>query len=155
MEEKHVAYLGLGSNLGNRKDNLDQACQMIGKLIGDIVRQSAYCETTPWAFESENLFINAVVCVQTELSPQQLLKATQRIERRLGKRRRHATERTAGTVYHDRPIDIDILLYDDISIDTPDLVIPHPRMALRPFVMEPLREIMDAAAYDQLLNRLQ
>ena len=155
LEEKHIVYLGLGSNLGNRKEMLDQACQMIGKLIGDIVRQSAYCDTLPWGFESDNRFLNAVVGVQTVLSPRQLLKATQRIERMLGKRRQHATERTGTTVYHDRPIDIDILLYDDICIDTPDLTIPHPRMAQRPFVMEPLREIMEANDYEQLLRRLQ
>ena len=151
----HTAYLGLGANLGNRRETLDQACQMIGKLIGDIVRQSAYYETAPWSFESEHLFLNAVVCVHTSLTPRQLLKAAQRIERNLGKRRQHATERTADTIYHDRPIDIDILLYDDINIDTPDLIIPHPRMASRPFVMDPLREIMDATAFEHLLERLQ
>jgi len=142
---EHTVYLGLGSNLGNSTATLSQACEKIGKLIGPIVRQSACYVTEPWGFESENKFVNAVVCVSTQLSPRQLLRATQRIERLLGKRRQHATERGGrdGDVYHDRPIDIDILLYDDLSIDEPDLVIPHPRMHERPFVMEPLKSIKE------------
>ena len=126
--------------MGNRKEMLDQACQKTEKLIGPIVRQSAYYETEPWGFESSHAFINAVICVQTTLSPRQLLRTTQRIERQLGRR-----QKTGGDgIYHDRPIDIDILLYDDLHIDEPDLKVPHPLMQQRPFVMEPLSEIMTA-----------
>ncbi|MCR5197156.1 MAG: 2-amino-4-hydroxy-6-hydroxymethyldihydropteridine diphosphokinase [Prevotella sp.] len=134
---EHTVYLGLGSNLGNRIDLLDQACQKINKLIGPIVRQSAYYETEPWGFQSDHPFMNAVVCISTQLSPRQLLRRTQRIERQLGRREKTGPD----GVYHDRPIDIDILLYDQIHVDEPDLIIPHPRMLIRPFVMEPLREI--------------
>ena len=155
----HVVYLGLGSNLGNSQEQLGRACEKINKLIGPIVRQSAFYETEPWGFQSENNFLNAVVCVSTHLSPRQLLRATQRIERQLGKRKAHATERgsqtsveqasscektceTVAPVYHDRPIDIDILLYDDLHVDEPDLKIPHPLMQERDFVMVPIREII-------------
>ncbi len=134
---EHTVYLGLGSNQGNRMEKLDQACQKINKLIGPIVRQSAYYDTEPWGFQSENTFLNAVVCCHTTLSPRQLLRATQRIERQLGRSQKTGP----GGIYHDRPIDIDILLYDDLHVDEPDLIIPHPRMFIRSFVMEPLREI--------------
>jgi len=152
VKEEHTVYLGLGSNMGDRKTTLDAACQKIERLIGHIVCQSAYHESEPWGFDSENTFLNAVVCCTTTLSPRQLLRTTQRIERQLGKRREHASNHspltthpsgdTEGELYHDRPIDIDILLYDDLHIDEPDLIIPHPRMHQRPFVMEPLQEIL-------------
>ena len=147
----HTVYLGLGSNMGNQREMLDAACEEIGKLIGTIVRQSAFHVTAPWGFSSANDFLNAVVCVSTRLSPRRLLRTTQRIERMLGKRKEHATERTTdknatgrttADVYHDRPIDIDILLYDDITVDEPDLKIPHPLMQERDFVMIPLREVL-------------
>ena len=80
--------------------------------------------------------MNAVVFMQTELSPRQLLAVTQDIEKRLGR-----TAKSEGGVYHDRPIDIDILLYGDLHINQPDLIIPHPRMHQRDFVMRPLNEI--------------
>ena len=146
---KHTVYLGLGTNLGDRHANLCRACQEIAKLIGLIVRQSAFIETTSWGFQSTHPFLNAVVCVETSLSPRALLQQTQAIERTMGKTQAHATERSAGSdhgassmpTYHDRPIDIDILLYDDLTIDEPDLKIPHPLMHERDFVMRPLREI--------------
>lgn len=137
---EHIVYLGLGSNEGDREERLDQACRKIEKLVGAVVRRSAYYVTEPWGFDSPNQFLNAVVCCHTRLTPVQLLRTTQRIERMLGRR----TKTGADGVYHDRPIDIDILLYDDLHLDTPQLVIPHPRMQQRPFVMEPLQEIFQA-----------
>lgn len=159
----HITYLGLGSNLGNRRELLDEAIKRIDKSIGTVVRQSTYYETEPWGFDSENLFLNAAICVETELTPRQLLQATQYIERQLGRTHKtpqqpkdiHANpSRSEGPSkrlndqspkrpkYSDRPIDIDILLYDDITIDEPDLKIPHPLMNERDFVIVPLREIM-------------
>ena len=123
--------------MGDRRAMLDTACQQIDKLIGTIVCQSAYHVTEPWGFESQNSFLNAVVCCATELSPRQLLHTTQRIERLMGR-----TMKSVNGQYHDRPIDIDILLYDDLTVDEPDLKIPHPLMQQRPFVMEPLGEVM-------------
>ena len=105
----------------------------------------------PWGFQSENDFVNAVICVETTLTPHKLLKATQDIEHSLGKTNVHATQRSSRRnkedsnslpIFHDRPIDIDILLYDDIHMDTPELKIPHPLMQERDFVMIPLREIL-------------
>lgn len=144
MSTLHRTYLGLGSNLGNRKELLLTAIKEIEKLIGTVARQSAFIETEPWGYLSPHPFLNAAIAVDTTLSPQQLLKATQTIEQTLGKQPCHATQRTTGQppIYHDRPIDIDILLYDQLHIQEPNLTIPHPKMKERPFVMKPLEEIM-------------
>ena len=140
----HTVYLGLGSNLGNKEWNISQAVTLIAGQIGTVVRQSALYRSEPWGFQSDHSFVNAVVCVETTLSPLQLLKATQRIERLLGKNSTHATQREAdaAVAYHDRPIDIDILLYDQLHVNLPNLHIPHPLMQQRPFVMVPLGEVL-------------
>ena len=130
-------YLSLGTNLGDKERNIAEAINKIGELIGDVVRQSALYATKPCGFESGNGFINAAVCVETELSPRQLLAMTQQIERSMGR-----TEKSKDGVYHDRLIDIDILLYGKLHINEPDLKIPHPLMNERDFVMIPLKEIM-------------
>lgn len=137
----HRVFLGLGSNLGDREVNIRKAISLIGERVGLVIRQSSLVETEPWGFKSENKFLNGVILVETTLTPRQLLKTTQRIERELGKRRKHATRRSQCSIYLDRPIDIDILLYDDLTVDEPDLKIPHPLMEQRDFVMIPLREI--------------
>ena len=136
--------MGLGSNLGDREANISRAIALIAEQAGTVVRQSALFYSEPWGFDSDNAFVNAVVCIHTTLTPQRLLRTTQRIERQMGKDSRHATQRTAGQadVYHDRPIDIDILLYDDINIHTPTLTIPHPHIDERPFVTVPLHEVL-------------
>lgn len=138
MTNTHDVYLALGSNLGDRKENIAKAIKRIGELVGDVVRQSSLMETEPWGFNSKNRFINGCVRVSTDLSPHELLQMTQLIEQELGR-----TTKSRGGVYHDRTIDIDILLYDDIMIDEPDLKIPHPHMRERDFVMVPLREILE------------
>ena len=138
----HVVYLSLGSNMGDRRRLMERAIEEIEKQIGHVVRQSAFYETEPWVFESPNLFLNAAVCVETELTPRQLLQMTQHIERSLG-RRKNVNCNLSNRKYVDRPIDIDILLYDDLTVDEPDLKIPHPLMYEREFVMKPLREIME------------
>lgn len=133
-----IAYLSLGTNLGDKRKNIAEAINNIGELVGDVVRQSALYETEPWGFRSDNRFVNAAVCVDTQLSPRRLLEVTQRIEREMGR-----TLKSDGGEYHDRIIDIDILLYGDLHIDDPDLKIPHPLMHERDFVMTPLNEIME------------
>ena len=135
-------YLGLGSNLGERKEQLCRAIALIGERVGEVIRQSSFIETEPWGFESENKFLNAVILCETTLSPRQLLRTTQQIERDLG-RKKKANGKSLNRKYIDRPIDIDILLYDDLTVDEPDLKIPHPLMHERDFVMVPLREIRD------------
>jgi len=134
----HHVYFSLGSNIGNRKRLIREAIAMLNERVGEVERQSSLVETEPWGFDSPNKFINACVCCVTTLSPRQLLAITQHIERELGR-----TQKTQDGQYHDRIIDIDILLYDDIHVNDPDLVIPHPHMRERAFAMEPLREILD------------
>ena len=146
---KHKVYLGLGTNLGDREANMLKAMSLIGERVGRVVRQSSFIETEPWGFESAHQFLNAVILVETESTPREVLLLTQQIERDLGKRKEHATQRSklsnsklSNSKYTDRPMDIDILLYDDLTIDEPDLKIPHPLMHERDFVMKPLGEIL-------------
>lgn len=138
---KHQVYLSLGSNLGQREENLRKAIRLIHERVGEVVRQSSFIETEPWGFESDHPFMNAAVLCLTEKSPREVLRFTQQIERDLGKSKEHATQRSQSSKFHDRPIDIDILLYDDLTVDEPDLQIPHPLMYERDFVMIPLKEI--------------
>ncbi len=138
---KHQVYLSLGSNLGQREENLRKAIRLIHERVGEVVRQSSFIETEPWGFESDHPFMNAAVLCLTEKTPREVLCLTQQIERDLGKSKEHATQRGESSKFHDRPIDIDILLYDDLTVDEPDLQIPHPLMNERDFVMIPLKEI--------------
>ena len=133
----HKVYFSLGTNLGNREDMLNRAIMQINAKIGTVVCQSSFYDTAPWGFHSDNRFLNAAVCCLTVLSPHEVLHESQKIERLLGR-----TRKSTGGEYHDRPIDIDILLFDDMHINEPDLIIPHPLMQERDFVMIPLREIL-------------
>lgn len=132
----HHVYLGLGSNIGNRRGLIRQTVELLESRVGHVSSLSSLHETEPWGFESPNKFLNACCCCLTTLPPRQVLLATQRIERDLGR-----TGKSLNGVYHDRVIDIDILLYDDWKVDEPDLKIPHPLMHERDFVMVPLKEI--------------
>lgn len=131
----HIVYFSLGTNLGNKEDNLKNAINLIAGSIGEVCSGSSVFETEPWGFDSDNPFYNMVICVKTQLPPTKVLKATQDIEKQLGR-----TEKSQNS-YHDRIIDIDIILYDDLIYDTPALKIPHPLFHQRKFVLEPLSEI--------------
>lgn len=133
----HTIYLSLGTNLGDKEQNLLSAIKEIERRIGPVRAQSAFLSTEPWGFKSENTFLNAAVRVETELSPHALLRVTQQIERNMGR-----TQKSVDGQYHDRIIDIDILLYDNLHINTKKLTIPHPHMYERDFVLIPLREIL-------------
>ena len=135
---QHTLYLGLGSNLGDKQQNIAMAVEKIEELIGHVECQSALHITEPWGFQSDNMFVNAAVKCVTILSPHEVLEKTKDIERQLGR-----TTKSVDGTYKDRIIDIDILLYDDMEINDPDLVIPHPLMHQRDFVMKPLNEIID------------
>ena len=179
---RETAYLSLGSNLGNRHYLLLRAIDLLACRVGRLVRASSFIETEPWGFSSPHPFLNAAVCLQTSLTPHQLLAETQAIERHLGRTAKTQpatlgitftatlgitiTTASSATVpdasasgtpalplpiYHDRPIDIDILLYGHLRLSTPDLTIPHPLMHLRDFVLRPLREIMPADELEQVL----
>ena len=130
-----IVYLGLGTNIGNRRGNLVKAAALLAERVGDILALSGFMETEPWGFDSENLFLNAAIKMETPLTPDELLSATQAIEREMGR------EKKSDDTYHDRVIDIDILLYDNRVIEQPGLIVPHPLMQERLFVMAPLAEI--------------
>ncbi len=127
-------FLGIGTNLGRRKNNLDAAINRIELNIGAVLKYSSIYETEPWGFEAEAQFLNMVIMVKTDLSPFSLLEQIMNIESSLGRVR--STER-----YSSRIIDIDILLYEDIIIDDQNLKIPHPLLYKRRFVLVPLCEI--------------
>ena len=134
-------YVGLGTNLGDKEQNLRDAVQKIEEQIGKVVSLSAFYVTAPWGFVSENSFLNAAACVETELPPLDVLRETQLIERELGR-----TKKSVNGMYSDRLIDIDLLLYEDLvlSVTSPsgvELNLPHPLMTERDFVMKPLAEI--------------
>lgn len=129
-------YLGLGTNMGDKDANLRTAVQWINDRIGKVTSLSSFYETAPWGFVSENRFLNAAVCVETELKPLEVLHRTQAIERELGR-----THKSVNGVYSDRIIDIDLLLYGDVVMQSPELTLPHPLMTEREFVLEPLAEI--------------
>ena len=135
---EHRLYIGLGSNLGDRSALLNEALQLIDERVGRVVRVSSYYETEPWGFQSDNLFLNAAALVITTLSPQRCLKETQHIERQLGR-----VDKTVDGAFQDRPIDIDLLMYDDLEVNEPDLTLPHPHIEEREFVQIPLQEILD------------
>lgn len=136
---EHRVFLGLGSNLGDRERHLNEAIRLIGERVGQVARQSTFTETEPWGFQSEHQFMNAAILCLTEKTPREVLQVTQEIERELGRKTKTNLSRHAS--YTDRPIDIDILLYDDLTVDEPDLKIPHPLMYERDFVMIPLKQI--------------
>ena len=131
-----TVYLGLGTNIGYKKENLTRAIELLSLALGHYTSLSSFLETAPWGFESDNTFLNCVVSFETDLTPQELLDTTEKIERELGR-----TVKSNGGIYHDRTIDIDILLYGSDIIKTPRLTIPHPLMHQRAFVLEPLAEI--------------
>jgi 2-amino-4-hydroxy-6-hydroxymethyldihydropteridine diphosphokinase len=132
-------YLGLGTNLGDKEQNLRRALALIGERIGQVVAVSSFHATEPWGFTSEHTFLNAACSVDTSLTPEELLIATQAIEREMGR-----TRKSAGQGYADRVIDVDILLYGQEEVRLPGLTIPHPLMREREFVMVPLREVLSA-----------
>jgi 2-amino-4-hydroxy-6-hydroxymethyldihydropteridine diphosphokinase len=127
-------YLGLGTNLGIREENLKLATEKIKELIGQLVRISSVYETEPWGFTSENKFLNIVAEIETDLKPSGLLRRLLMIESMLGRLRE-------GKGYKSRTIDIDILIYGEQVLNMGDLKIPHPRMQERRFVLVPLNEI--------------
>jgi len=129
-------YLSLGTNLGDRQSNLETARTLIGQRIGTVQAASGIMETEPWGFDSPNSFLNMALAVNTDMSPMEALKATQAIEKEMGRRSKSRNSR-----YSDRIIDIDLIMYDDQVTDLPMLKIPHPLMHRRRFVLEPLSEI--------------
>lgn len=132
-----TVYLGLGTNLGDKKKNIEVALRKIEKQIGEIISLSAFYVSEPFGFDSDNLFLNCAVKIKTTLSPYKLLTITQLIESEMGR-----LTKSDLNGYGDRIIDIDILFYGDSIIhDAPTLTIPHPQIQQRDFVLKPLAEI--------------
>ncbi len=128
----HTIYLGLGTNLGDRRINLKSAVKGLAPEVLVTVESPAY-ETPAWGYEDQPDFLNLAVKAATGLQPSALLAHLKQLEVRLG--------RTATFRWGPRLIDVDILFYDDLILDTPDLVIPHPRLQERAFVLVPLAQI--------------
>ena len=128
-----IAYIGLGSNLGDRAGNIGQAIGLLQKKGIKVLKTSAVIETAPVGGPPQNKFLNADGKVATRLSPVELLEHCRFVEQKLG--------RVRTVINGPRTMDLDILLYDRLTIDTPQLQIPHPRMFERAFVLDPLREI--------------
>jgi 2-amino-4-hydroxy-6-hydroxymethyldihydropteridine diphosphokinase len=126
------AYVGLGSNLGDREQLIREAAELIAAK-----RLSTIRETEPWGLEDQPRFLNAVAELQTSLTPRHLLDRLLEVERRLGRER-------SGPRWGPRTIDLDLLLYGEQALDEPGLVVPHPRLRERAFVLEPLAELVPA-----------
>ncbi|MBR4849100.1 MAG: 2-amino-4-hydroxy-6-hydroxymethyldihydropteridine diphosphokinase [Bacteroidaceae bacterium] len=142
MTKKTITYLGLGTNYGNREENLTRAIEELSLALGNCIARSSFIETEPWGFSSSNKFLNCAVSFVTDKSPTELLDTTEEIERKLGR-----TVKSSGRVYHDRTIDIDILLYGNVTVNSERLTIPHPLMHKRDFVLVPLCEIAPDAEH--------
>ncbi|MCP4578855.1 MAG: 2-amino-4-hydroxy-6-hydroxymethyldihydropteridine diphosphokinase [Deltaproteobacteria bacterium] len=128
------AYIGVGSNIGHKIDNCKKAIFLMGRLEGCSVRlQSPFYRTEPVGVEGQDTFVNGVVCVDTDLSAASLLKQLLKIETDMG--------RVRLKKWDARVIDLDILLFGDCVINKPDLIVPHPLMHLRRFVLTPLLKI--------------
>jgi 2-amino-4-hydroxy-6-hydroxymethyldihydropteridine diphosphokinase len=125
-----VAYVGIGSNLGDRERLVRRAAELIGA-----VRLSTVIETEPWGHEDQPMFLNAVAELETPLTARQLLDHLLDVERRLGRER-------VGPQWGPRTIDLDLLLFGDEAIEEPGLVVPHPRLTEREFVLKPLVELV-------------
>jgi 2-amino-4-hydroxy-6-hydroxymethyldihydropteridine diphosphokinase len=135
-EIQHDVFLGLGSNMGDRGENLNHAINRIEERIGEVITISTFYVNEPVGFESENRFLNAVCEVKTRLRPMELLQRTQEIETEMGR-----TTKSENRVYADRMIDIDLLLFDDKVFANEKLILPHPHLYERAFVLLPLAEI--------------
>jgi 2-amino-4-hydroxy-6-hydroxymethyldihydropteridine diphosphokinase len=128
----HLVYLALGANLGDRLGNLRAAIQALPPTLRLLAASPVY-ETPPWGYLDQPAFLNQVILAQTDLAPLDLLRWLKQLEAKLG--------RQPGERYGPRLIDLDILLYDDLQLETPTLTIPHPRLAERAFVLVPLADL--------------
>ena len=139
-----ISYIGLGSNVGDRKAHIEQARDLLAASAGKMTAFSSRYETEPVGYGEQAGFLNAVVEIETALSPEELLSVCHSIEDRMGR------ERTVH--WGPRTIDCDVLLYGTAVVNTPSLIIPHPRMAFRKFVLVPLAEIAPGALHPQLVR---
>ena len=134
-------YLSLGSNLGNRKENLFCAIEQLDQNLGEHLKLSSFIETKSWGYQGKD-YLNCAVLYEAEILPHSLLKLCKKIEEQMGRVLSLEYDEAGNRIYRDRVIDIDILLYGNKKVNSPDLKIPHPLMNQREFVLVPLREIL-------------
>ena len=135
MEVKMIeVVLALGSNIGDKVQNIEAAYTLIANEIGIITKKSSFLKNTSVGFESQNEFVNTCIKIETKLSCNDVLKSLQSIEKRMGRVK-------TTNIYEDRIIDIDIIFFGDLIINQPNLKIPHPRYHERSFVLQPLKEL--------------
>jgi 2-amino-4-hydroxy-6-hydroxymethyldihydropteridine diphosphokinase len=146
LDRVATAYISLGSNIGDRETALRRALELLGERAGDVTAISSLHETEPVGYIDQPMFLNAAAKIETQLPPEQLMNTMLGIERELGR------DRAASIPKGPRMIDLDLLLYDDLVVDTPQLTVPHPAMHQRRFVLEPLVEIAPDA-FHPLLKR--
>ena len=130
--DTHRVYLGLGSNLGNRKSNLEESIRQIGEFA-TVKKSSSIYETEPWGLKDQPKFLNQVIFMESTLKPNELLLRLKKIEQQMGRKK--------SIRFGPRLIDVDILFYADHIMNTPELTIPHPHLTERAFVLVPLAEI--------------
>lgn len=132
----------LGSNQGDRQELMLEAARLLEQQVGRIISRTEMLTSAPFGFESENEFLNQGLVIATTLEPMQIMQISQQIEVTLGRDRiKELYDFQGQRVYHDRPIDIDILYYGSRIIVSPELIVPHPRINQRPFVIEILRRL--------------
>jgi 2-amino-4-hydroxy-6-hydroxymethyldihydropteridine diphosphokinase len=141
LSERSQVIIGLGSNMGDRFVYLSRALTMLREEAGDIIAVSSVWETEPWGFEADEHFLNMVVVLRTNKHPRQLMQLFRSLEGRMGRKR------NKGGMYESRIIDIDILLWENRIISMPGLEVPHPKLADRRFVLEPMSEVAPDAVH--------
>jgi 2-amino-4-hydroxy-6-hydroxymethyldihydropteridine diphosphokinase len=141
LSERSQVIIGLGSNIGDRFASLSRALTLLRKEAGDIIAVSSVWETEPWGFEADEHFLNMVVVLKVSKHPRQLMQLFRSLEGRMGRKR------NKGGTYESRIIDIDILLWENRVISMPGLEVPHPKLAGRRFVLEPLSEVAPDAVH--------
>lgn len=140
-------YLSIGTNVGDRRLNISRALEKLELAFGDKWKSlSDILETKSWGFEGAD-FLNCVVCFESEFPPEEVLEICKQIEKQMGRDEQVEYGVDGKRIYHDRVIDIDIILYGNLCINTPTLRIPHPMMREREFVMKPLMQILDENDY--------
>lgn len=143
------AYIGMGSNLGKREDYLHRAATLLGKRAGQLVAVSSYYQTPAWGMDDAPDFLNAVLLLNTQLEPHELLRIMLDLEQELGRVRSNAVG------YENRSIDLDLLFYDSLVIEQEGLSLPHPAIAKRRFVLVPLVELAPDLQHPTLKKSMQ
>lgn len=137
-----LATLSIGSNLGDREKNIGEAVALLSEKLGPVVDMTKVIETEAVGFDG-NRFLNALVQFDAGLSPEELLLVCKQTERRLGRTDKPEYDGGGNRIYHDRTMDVDILFYGKLEMDTPELTIPHPQVKTRPFIKELLLLLHD------------